>query len=106
MDISDFTDSVSVILPPYSKELTLNHDQRDITIEFSTLDFDNTSSVRFMYKLDGYDSEWRYCGVDAHEVSYNNLSSVYHRAIFSCNTVIFLSVYPCWRNKSYPLGRY
>ena len=34
------------------------------------------------------------------------LSSVYHRAIFSCNTVIFLSVYPCWRNKSYPLGRY
>lgn len=75
MDISDFTDSVSVILPPYSKELTLNHDQRDITIEFSTLDFDNTSSVRFMYKLDGYDSEWRYCGVDAHEVSYNNLSS-------------------------------
>ena len=23
-----------------------------------------------------------------------------------CNTVIFLSVYPCWRNKSYPLGRY
>ena len=49
MDISDFTDSVSVILPPYSNELILNHDQRDITIEFSTLDFDNTSSVRFMF---------------------------------------------------------
>ena len=75
MDIRDFSDSASVLLPPYSKEIILSNDQRDITIEFSTLDFDNSTGVRFMYKLEGYDSDWRYSDVDAHEVSYNNLSS-------------------------------
>ena len=45
-------------------------------------------------------------GASPPEITRGILTELIDRAIFSCNTVIFLSVYPCWRNKSYPLGRY
>ena len=59
---------------------------------------------QFTYKPVEVQSDNVFSRDDTHKLL--NYLRVYHRAIFSCNTVIFLSVYPCWRNKSYPLGRY
>lgn len=73
LDFTDFTDSSSVQLPPYTKSITLNSNQRDVTLEFSTLNFDNLDGVRFSYKLDGYDKEWKFTDTNVSSVSYNNL---------------------------------
>ncbi len=73
LDFTDFSDSASVNLPPYTKSITLNSDQRDVALEFSTLNFDNLDGVRFSYKLDDYDKEWKFTDADANFVSYNNL---------------------------------
>ena len=73
LDFTDFTDSSSVLLPPYTKSITLNSSQRDVTLEFSTLNFDNLDGVRFSYKLSGYDNEWKFTDANANFVSYNNL---------------------------------
>lgn len=73
LDFTDFTDSSSVQLPPYTKSITLNSNQRDVTLEFSTLNFDNLDGVRFSYKLDGYDKEWKFTDANVSSANYNNL---------------------------------
>ena len=73
LDFTDFADSASVVLPPYSDGITLSAEQHDVTIEFSTLDYVNPDGVRFSYMLEGYDSEWRFTDANTHHVNYNNL---------------------------------
>ena len=65
--------TVNQLLPPYGNEVVLSPDQRDVTFEFSTLNFETLNGVRFSYKLDGYDDDWYY--TDAHESQavYGNL---------------------------------
>lgn len=65
--------SVAPLLPPYTDSLTLNYNQRDLTIELSSMNYNSTTDVRFAYQLKGYDKEWHYADVDLHQVSYNNL---------------------------------
>lgn len=57
----------------FGHEITLRPDQRDLSIEFSSMDFDNSESVRYAYMLDGFDREWRYTDVAQSQVSYSQL---------------------------------
>lgn len=73
----DSTDrlAVSELLPPYTDSITLSYGQRDVTIELSSMNYNSATDVRFAYKLQGYDKEWRYADVGVHQVSYTNLPS-------------------------------
>ncbi|MGM9710025.1 MAG: ATP-binding protein [Prevotella sp.] len=66
-------DSTLSLLPPYGNELVLSPDQRDVTFEFSTLNFETLNGVRFSYKLDGYDSDWYYTDASESQAVYSNL---------------------------------
>ncbi|MGA9291851.1 MAG: two-component regulator propeller domain-containing protein [Ignavibacteriaceae bacterium] len=54
------------------KNIELNYQQNDFTIEFSALDFINSSQNKYAYKLEGYDKDWIYCGT-RHQATYMNL---------------------------------
>lgn len=54
-------------------KITLQPSERDLTIEFSSLDFDNIDGVRYAYMLDGLDREWHYTDVGVSQVSYSQL---------------------------------
>ena len=73
----DSTDrmAVSTLLPPYTNSITLAYGQRDVTIELSSMNYNNANDVRFAYKLQGYDKEWHYADVGVHQVNYTNLPS-------------------------------
>lgn len=74
MDSAQLTD-VASMLPPYTSQITLCDEQRDVTIEISSPMQNGESGSRFAYMLEGYDKEWRFADTDMHQVNYNNLPS-------------------------------
>lgn len=54
--------------------LTLNPDDRNIEIRFSSLNYTYPSKIRFSYKLDGVDNDWVYTDANRQFASYNQLS--------------------------------
>ncbi|MCQ2216026.1 MAG: response regulator [Bacteroidales bacterium] len=55
-----------------TQELSLKHDQNNINIGFSLLDFCPNPRVRYRYKMEGYDKQWTESGHN-HSATYNNL---------------------------------
>jgi signal transduction histidine kinase/ligand-binding sensor domain-containing protein len=45
-----------------TKEIVLNHDQNNISLDFIALHYTNPSMNRYSYKLENYDNEWRDVG--------------------------------------------
>lgn len=65
---------VSQLLPPYATHLVLAPEQNNLTLEFSTLTFDNPQECRFAYMLKGVDNDWVYTDAGRHSASYSNLA--------------------------------
>ncbi len=42
----------------YCKEITLNHNQNEITLEFTALNYLNQAKNQYRYKLEGFDNYW------------------------------------------------
>ncbi len=55
------------------QELQLTHDQNDLEFSFATLDFSRPEAIRYRYRLENYDQDWRSAGRDRKAV-YTNLS--------------------------------
>ncbi|WP_417128735.1 AraC family transcriptional regulator, partial [Phocaeicola sp.] len=53
--------------------LTLQPDEYDLDIHFSSLDYLNASKIRYAYRLIGLDKEWNYTAVGQHTVNYKHL---------------------------------
>ena len=53
--------------------LTLQPDEYDLDIHFSSLDYLNARKIRYAYRLAGLDKEWNYTTVGQHTVSYKHL---------------------------------
>ena len=58
---------------PY-RELVLEPSDRSFSIEFAALDFVNSSSLRYSYRLKGFEDDWVATGANARFASYSNLS--------------------------------
>ena len=58
--------------------LTLPHNQNNLNITFSCLDYKNLPSVIYSYRLDGIDSDWRPSTKESNAL-YNNLSPGHYR---------------------------
>jgi signal transduction histidine kinase/ligand-binding sensor domain-containing protein/DNA-binding response OmpR family regulator len=42
----------------YTDEITLSHNQNVFSFEFAALDFNSPSSIKYSYKMDGFDNDW------------------------------------------------
>lgn len=58
--------------PTLLKEITLYPDQNYFTVEFSALNFSQSSDNQYAYKLEGFNDNWVYCGKQK-SVSFSNL---------------------------------
>lgn len=56
-----------------TKHITLKPDDRDLEIFFSSLDPYDVSLVRYAYRLNGVDRDWKYTVVGEHSAFYNQL---------------------------------
>lgn len=54
------------------KEITLSYKDTFFSFEFSALDFTDPSKNQYAYRLEGFDSDWIYCG-NRHYASYTNI---------------------------------
>jgi signal transduction histidine kinase/ligand-binding sensor domain-containing protein/DNA-binding response OmpR family regulator len=56
-----------------TKEIKLNYDQSVFTLEFAALDYTVPENNKYAYKLDGFDTEWRFV-YNQRKATYTNLS--------------------------------
>ncbi|RMH61266.1 MAG: response regulator [Calditrichaeota bacterium] len=63
---AEFKDPGSPLTAPLSrlKRIDLNHTDNSFAIEMATLDFHAPGKNRFAYKLDGYEDDWIYPGME------------------------------------------
>ena len=57
----------------YSSALSLSHDQKIFSLEFSALSYFNPATNRYRYKLDGLDRQWHEVGSNQRLVTYTTL---------------------------------
>lgn len=53
--------------------LVIRHSEKNVEIEFSTLNYAYPSKIQYAYKLEGVDNDWIYVGNSRRFASYNNL---------------------------------
>ncbi|MFA0964424.1 two-component regulator propeller domain-containing protein [Roseivirga sp. BDSF3-8] len=59
--------------PMKAEELNLSYREKNFTIEFTTLDFQEPEMIRYAYILEGFEKDWHYVGSDRRFASYTNL---------------------------------
>ncbi len=57
----------------YTGELNLKHDENNIYIEISDLPYTSGEKNKFVYKLDGIDTDWQSMQPGANSITYSNL---------------------------------
>jgi signal transduction histidine kinase len=62
----------SLVAPEYISSVHLPYDRNTLFFQFSGIDFNNASKVRYRYQLAGWDRDWVYSNT-LNEVRYNNL---------------------------------
>ena len=71
---SIFQNDLNVKYNPTDEILTLNYHQRNISFEFSALNFNSPTNINYAYKLSGVDQDWVYVDGKRRYVNYNNLT--------------------------------
>lgn len=56
-----------------ARHITLSYDRNQFSLEFSILDFINPQLNKYVYKLEGYDREWKPVSARRHFAYYSNL---------------------------------
>lgn len=56
-----------------TSNLTFNPDDKNIEIDFSSLDYPNAHKIRYAYKMEGIDDDWIYTGNNRQFAIYNQL---------------------------------
>lgn len=67
-------------LPIMGDSLTIPANQRNLTIYFAALDYQDNHMIRYAYRLDGADKEWNYLGQER-SISWSNLPHGHHRLL-------------------------
>lgn len=64
---------ISPLAPAFSEHCTLNYLRNNFNIEFAALSYGNPLQIKYAYKLEGFDKEWRYTDASRRFAYYNNL---------------------------------
>lgn len=75
----DLRNTISVNMPSFTSDITLNHDQNNFSIEFSAMNLHSPHNVKYSYMMDGYDTEWQMSGQFDHRANYNNMPPGHYR---------------------------
>ena len=67
--------------------ITLAHDQNTFSFEFTALDYKNPGEIKFLYKLENYDNDWRDIGTEKKVVFYNIPPGKYKLHIKAINSI-------------------
>lgn len=59
--------------PEFIKTLELKHNQNSLMFEFSAMNFTNPAAVRFKYKLEGFDGNWKETSASNRTAFFTNL---------------------------------
>ncbi len=91
---------------PLDKEIELNAEDKDFSIEFSALDYLAAEKIKYEYRLNGYDKKWFTTSSDYRVANYTNLSPGQYsfdiRVInrmnhtYQKNNLLNISVLPNW----------
>lgn len=68
--------------PDLLKEITLEHDQNFLRIQFSALDYVKNENIVYRYKLEGVDKQWNYIK-GSQFINYTNLSRGEYKLLIS-----------------------
>ncbi|MEI8049427.1 MAG: response regulator, partial [Bacteroidota bacterium] len=71
---SIFQKDLKVDYNPKDEILKLNYHQRNISFEFSALNFNSPANINYAYKLSDVDKDWVYVDGKRRYVNYNNLT--------------------------------
>lgn len=75
--IESFTDKVrnhiSSVSSSYTNKITVPYNNKNLKIEFSSLLYQNSTAIKYGYKLEGFDQKWNYVDYTTNSVEYNNL---------------------------------
>lgn len=64
---------ISSLAPDFAKHCTFNYRRNNFNIEFATLAYANPLQIKYAYRLEGFDKEWRYTDASRRFAYYNNL---------------------------------
>lgn len=64
-----------------TKEISLSHREHEFTVTYSLMQFINRSKASVIYKLEGYDTEWRRSDINAPSITYTYLPPQSYRLI-------------------------
>lgn len=59
----------------FADKILLSYQENNFSIDFSVLNYMNPSQNKYVYKLDGYNTDWIYTDAGHHFAYYNNLKS-------------------------------
>jgi signal transduction histidine kinase/ligand-binding sensor domain-containing protein/DNA-binding response OmpR family regulator len=59
----------------FAKDISLKHDQNNVTFEFSDFKYSKQDDNKYVYQLEGVDKEWRTVKKKSNRISYNNLAA-------------------------------
>lgn len=100
----------------YTDSISLPHGQRDITFQFTALNFIAPNKNRYQYRLKGLEQDWRRGDSSRRSVRYTNLSpgTYYFQVLGSNNEGVWagrakelkLVILPAWWNTWWAFGLY
>lgn len=64
---------ISTSAPGFTKQLTLDYQHNNFSLEFSALDFFAPERALYAYKLENFETEWQYTDASKRFAYYNNL---------------------------------
>jgi ligand-binding sensor domain-containing protein/signal transduction histidine kinase len=88
-----------------TEQVTLTHDQNNLSLEFSALSFPSPETNRYRYKLDGLDTNWHEVGSYQRLATYTTLPSGNYKFVvegatsrgpWSAPTELSLHILPAW----------
>ena len=84
---------ISDTLPEFTNHITIPPKYKTFTIEFSPMTYNNPNSVRYKYRLNGFDYKWRHTNSKMRFSHYSNLHAGHY--IFEVKST---DDYGCWNS--------
>lgn len=66
---------ISPLSPGFTDVIRLDHNKNNFSFEFSVLGLSAANSIKYAYKLEGFDTDWQYTDADRRFAYYNNLNA-------------------------------
>lgn len=70
---------ISALAPGFTRKIVLSHDDNNFNINFAVLSYANPGQNKYAYRLEGFDTKWKFTDASRRFAYYNNLKSGEYR---------------------------